>query len=329
VQLGLTYSAHEARYRNLQWQETFGAALDAAPSLVRLGAYWNEIEPVPGVYEFSNLDWLLDQAEARQQRVLLTIGMKAPRWPEYYLPRWLMSGKRLSDDAQVTDKPAIRAAALRVVATTVEHVRGRSNIAAWQVENEPLDPAGPHRWTIGFDFLDDEIALVRAVDFSKRPVVVNMFVETQPVVLVPAERSAILARARQLASVADIVGMDVYPSRTIDARGRAITVGWPSWIWAGLLGELRDVAAQQGKDAWIVEAQAEPWVIAGKTPPTVWPGTSVAPASVSEMLNTFQGAGYRTILLWGVEHWEAKRQLEHDSSWWIGVTALFARSVTA
>ena len=98
VQLGLTYSAREARYRNLPWQETFDAALDAAPSLVRLGAYWNEIEPAPGDYDFSNLDWLLDQAEARQQRVLLTVGMKAPRWPEYYLPRWLTSGKRLSSE---------------------------------------------------------------------------------------------------------------------------------------------------------------------------------------------------------------------------------------
>jgi hypothetical protein len=86
INVGLTFSPREAAYRDLPWRHAFDAALDAAPSLVRVGAYWSEIESTPGEYDFTTLDWLLDRATARQQRVLLTVGMKAPRWPEYYLP---------------------------------------------------------------------------------------------------------------------------------------------------------------------------------------------------------------------------------------------------
>src|SRR5437879_3250823 len=69
--------------------------------------------------------------------------------------------------------------ALRTAA--IGHLRGGQPIAAWQVENEPLDAAGPHRWRISAEFLAEEIALVRRLDADRqRPVVVNTFVDTQP-----------------------------------------------------------------------------------------------------------------------------------------------------
>jgi len=326
LDLGLTFSPREAAYRDLSWRYAFDAALDAAPSLVRLGAYWSEIEAARGHYDFTTLDWLLDRASERQQRVLLTVGMKAPRWPEYYLPAWLSSSLELPDGAQVSDNVDVRSATLAFVRATVAHVRTRDTIAAWQVENEPLDPSGPHAWRIGKDFLAEEVALVRELDTRQRPIVVTTFIETQPVVAWPPARAQMVARSSDALAVADVLGLDVYPSRTVHIGGAAFTVTWPAWLWSDILTELRELATAAGKDAWIVEAQAEPWLTAGRAPPPIWPGTEMAPASTLNVLSWLQAAGYRTVLLWGTEHWEERRAQHQDSSWWATVTNILTES---
>ena len=330
VQVGVTFSPREATYRNLPWREAFNAALDAAPALVRVGVYWNEVEPTPGRYDFSTVDWLLDQASARGQRVLLTVGMKAPRWPEYYFPEWLANRIAIADRGVVSADAQVRAATRALLTASIEHLRDRPLIAAWQVENEPLDAAGPHAWRIDADFLAEEVALVRSLDAARqRPIVVNTFVDTQPGVLLPAARSAIWGRAQTALATADVLGLDVYPSRTMRVFGAELTVRWPAWIWSGLLAQLHELAAGQGKDAWIVEVQAEPWTSAGgRLPPPAWPGAVVAPSSVEPVVGRLEAAGYRTILLWGVEHWEAERSHDQDSSWWIAASAAFGRTTS-
>jgi hypothetical protein len=328
VQVGVTFSPREATYRNLPWQEAFNATLDAAPALVRIGVYWNEVEPTPGSYDFSTVDWLLDQASARGQRVLLTVGMKAPRWPEYYFPEWLANRVTIADRGVASGDPQVRAATRALLTASVEHLRDRPLIAAWQVENEPLDAAGPHAWRIDAAFLAEEVALVRSLDAARqRPIVVNTFVDTQPGVLLPAARSAIWGRAQAALATADILGLDVYPSRTIRVFGSELTVRWPAWIWSGLLAQLHELASARGKDAWIVEVQAEPWTSAGgRLPPPAWPGAVVAPSSVEPVVGRLEAAGYRTILLWGVEHWEAQRSHGQDSSWWTAASAVLGRA---
>lgn len=328
VEVGVTFSPREATYRQLPWQEAFNAALDASPALMRLGVYWNEVESRPGVYDFATIDWLLQQADARHQRVVLGVGIKAPRWPEYYLPDWLSSRLRIGQRGVVSDDAQVRAAARALLSATIEHLRGRSLIVAWQVENEPLDPAGPHLWRISPEFLGEEIALVRSLDSDRhRPVVVNTFVDTQPGILLPRMRSSIWSRAESVLASADVLGLDVYPSRTLHVLGHELTVSWPAWIWSGMLADLHDAAVARGKDAWIVEVQAEPWASAGgHVAPAAWPGAGVAPSSLPGVVGNLEDAGFRTILLWGVEHWEARRSHAQDSSWWTAAAAMFDRS---
>src|SRR5687767_14817772 len=89
IALGFTFSQRQTEYLTLQWDDVFDAALDLSPTIIRLGAYWDEIEPYEGVYDWSTLDAQLDRADERDLDVILTVGMKAPRWPEYFLPSWL------------------------------------------------------------------------------------------------------------------------------------------------------------------------------------------------------------------------------------------------
>src|SRR5689334_13835364 len=101
MRLGLTFSPSNAIARGLAWQSAYQQILDLAPALVRIGAYWSEIEATQGVCDFSTLDWLLDQAQQRQQSVVMSVGMKAPRWPEFYLPAWLGDVSSITPEVQL------------------------------------------------------------------------------------------------------------------------------------------------------------------------------------------------------------------------------------
>jgi Beta-galactosidase len=327
MRIGVTFSQHEATYRDLAWQQAFQSVLEASPAVVRIAAYWNEIEATHGVYDFATLDWLLAQASLRQQKVILSVGMKAPRWPEYYLPAWLKADLHVAEGAEVSRDPRVRSATLEFVRRVTQHVQAQAAVQAWQVENEPLDAAGPNRWSIDADFLSEEVALVRSVDQHGRPVVINTFVETQPLAQVWGSHDALVRRARTVLSTADVLGLDVYPGRTMRIFGHELSVRWPAWIWSGALSQLRTLAIEQGKDAWIVEGQAEPWTIKGKAPPAAWPGAVVEPSSVVGTLSRFQSLGYTTVLLWGAEHWEDARE-RNDDAWWDVMTNVFAAGRT-
>ena len=321
---GFTFSQRQAAYLDLAWRETYRAAIDLAPGTVRLGAYWDEIEPEPARFDFATLDWLLDQAAARDLRIMLTVGMKAPRWPEYYLPAWL--DRRLPKGARVTDEPEVRVQTLDFIRQVTERYRGREVIAYWQVENEPLDPAGPFDWRIGPDFLAEEVALVRALDPRRRPIIGNMFVETSPLALLPAWREAARERARALLERVDILGLDVYPSIGARVLGRDVYLDWSEWGWERQLVELHDLARQAGKPAWIIEAQAEPWEPGRVVYLDAQPARSVRPSTAVRLVRRLQTAGFENILLWGVEYWYMRRQRHRDPDWWQSLPAFFTGS---
>ncbi|MFI5268979.1 MAG: hypothetical protein ACHQ7M_16510, partial [Chloroflexota bacterium] len=248
VSVGFTFSERQANYLDVSWRQAYSAAMDLEPSLVRLAAYWDSIETAPGQYDFSNLDWLLDNTPA-QSSVLLVVGMKAPRWPEYYLPRWLRTSLDLPKGADVAQDPRVREATLRFVAQVVQRERGRANIKYWQVENEPLDPSGPRQWTIDRGFLAEEIGLVRSLDRA-RPIVASMFVDTSPAGVLPPWRGQLQDRARQLLGLADVLGLDVYPVRPISTKSFQLSLKWPVWVWESRVRGLQQLAQAAGKQTW-------------------------------------------------------------------------------
>jgi len=313
---GFTFSKLQADYLGIPWQRAFTDALDElAPALVRLGAYWAECEPRPGQLDFTVLDWLLDQAQARGVPVLLTAGMKAPRWPEYFLPSWLEP--RLTRPAwlaHVSDDRHVREATLDFIAAVVRRYRHRDVVSYWQVENEPPERAGPRRWRIGPDFLASEIALVRRLD-GRRPIVVNVFVRTDPLALLPPWRQRARARAARILGLADILGLDVYPALGARALGQDVSLHWRWWQWEVLLRDLQGVAAARGAPVWIVEAQAEPWEPGRVVYTDAAASRSVTPRTALATFQRLQDVGFGTVLLWGVEHWYARRALHGDATW--------------
>jgi hypothetical protein len=323
-EVGVTFSPRQAEYLGMPWKDTFSAVLGLSPTVVRLGAYWDEIERQPGVYDFSTLDWQLERLPAASYRVVLTVGMKAPRWPEYYLPAWLVRETTVGPRGTISDDPAVREATLRFVEAVVRRYQDHPSIAYWQVENEPLDPAGPRQWRIGAGFLADEVALVRSLDHRERPVILSMFVDTPPPLAgLPPWRSRDEGRARVLLDLADVLGLDLYPSRGIRIFGRDLYLDWSGWAWERPAMTLRQLALDQDKDAWVMEAQAEPWEPARLVYLDGTESRSVGPATAAETFGRLSSGGFGTILLWGAEHWYMRQERHDDPSWLDTLRPLF------
>lgn len=174
VSVGTTFSQVQCEYLELDWKDTYKETLEMNFDVIRLGAYWSRIERKQGVFDFSELDWQLEQARNKDREILLTVGMKAPRWPEYHIPQWLHEKNRSRNGINISENRLIKKHALEFVKQVVIRYSENSNIIAWQVENEPFNRSGPNEWWISEDFLKEEIRIVREIDSRKRPVITNV-----------------------------------------------------------------------------------------------------------------------------------------------------------
>ena len=281
----------------MEWRPAFQRLLELDLDPIRLSAYWTDVER----RGYDDLYWQLDELARAGRSAVLTVGMKAIGWPEFYLPSYLQPSKRARGEI-AGSRPALATGVLDFVQETVERCRGHPALRAWQVENEPLNVSGPHRWWIGTQFLRRELALVRQAD-PGRPVVLNAFAHFNRLLdAVSNPRGQGVPRLLELLLPGDILGLDVY--QRIGRRQLGFDrVARADSAWAAEAERWREEAEEGGREAWITEAQAEPWGPGGF-------GPSDLVAAVEGMLQ----AGYRTILLWGAEHWLA-RAAAGDRGW--------------
>ena len=305
--LGFTLSPRQTEYLALDWGETVKAAMGLSPGLVRLGAYWSEIEVEPGRYDFSALDAALHEVRYPDRQIILTVGMKAPRWPEYYVPVWRQQTQVVSFTAAVVSR------------------YGHNDLVDyWQVENEPFDPSGEHRWRISEELLKEEIALLRRLDRRQRPIIATMWVKTHPLARLDVGQRL---RARRLLSLVDVLGLDVYPSVGQRVMGKNVYVDWSHWYWEAAAARLRRLAERLGKQAWVMEAQAEPWEPGHLVHVDPKPSRSMRPETAVQICERLRRAGFRDILLWGVEHWWMRVVRHRDSTWWDAMGRLYRSRV--
>jgi hypothetical protein len=281
VRLGASFSTRRCAALGLAPQSTFARVLELGFGLIRVSAYWDQIRKDG----YAALDWMLDAAHDARQAVLLTVGMKAIRWPEFYIPPDLQPaprrGGRIGLDSGLTQD------LLAFVSETVARYRDRSEVVAWQVENEPFNRSGPQRWWIEPRLVRREVKSVRDLDL--RPIVLNAFAHFDPRLdeesrprrgLFGTRR---LEPEREILDIADILGLDVYTA----IAGRTSVPDWAESAerWLSTAQQLR-------KTAWITESQAEPW-----------DSSSFAPDDMVAVAAQLLRAGFSTIVLWGCEHW--------------------------
>jgi hypothetical protein len=290
-----------ASFFGLYPRTAFDEVLQLGFGLIRVSAYWDEIS----TRGYDDLDWLLDAAGRASQPVLLTVGMKGIQWPEFYIPCGLVP-RGAADGACISEDRSLQHAVVEFVSETVARYRDRSNLVAWQVENEPFNRSGPHRWWIDTGLVRREIAAVRELDsrqlvvstFAHFNLLSDWFSRPQRSLL---DLAGLVPEQEALGVIGggDALGLDVY--RRIGSRllGMEI-VRTAAADLATSAGRWLQTATQAGKEAWITECQAEPWE---PTRRTYAAPKTLEPPEIEEIYTQLSAAGFTTILLWGCEYW--------------------------
>jgi len=100
---------------------------DLGAKKIRIPIYWDLVESQRGQYDFSDVDWQLNEAAKRNSEIILVVGQKVPRWPECAIPEWA------NRDDQIRKREL-----LRFIDISVDRYKNRPEVKFWQVENEPF-----------------------------------------------------------------------------------------------------------------------------------------------------------------------------------------------
>jgi len=315
TQLGISFRPLQAEALGLDPGAALAALLEYPFQVIRLAAYWNQLEPEPGQFRPSQLDRALDAAERAGRQVVIGVGaVKNSGYPEFFVPPHHLD-RPLREHSLVTpdEHPALLDAAIAFITRVVTRYAGHEAITAWQVEHEAVDPLGvEHSWRLSEAFAAAEVAAVRAAD-PGRPVLMNGFLPAStPVALMQGWRTRDQGDSLAVAlRLADIVGLDVYPRHALASVG-------PLTVYLDGSGRrpqqrrrerLLDRARAAGRRLMVTEGQAEPWE-AVTTPPSPAGRAmySCRPEDViTNYTRTLRWAGERSVLeaylFWGAEYW--------------------------
>lgn len=291
-EFGATFSKKFAQELELDFKETYQAILDDLKvRYLRLPAYWDEIEKEDGVYDFDDMDYLVNEASARDAKIIISLGRRQPRWPECHSPAW-------------TNKKSVaknQASLLKLIETVVLRYKNNPNIIYWQVENEPF--LGTFGVCPKFDemFFEREIALVKSLD--SRPVIIT--------------GSGEMSSFRKEAKAGDVLGVTMY---------RVVYNNWFGYVryfFPNSFYRLKTyLAGVKPSEAINMELQTEPWVPQGKmiylTQKQIDKSMSLKQfrANLQYAINT----GFKQTYVWGVEWWYWQKLYGNEAYWEIGKT---------
>lgn len=295
---GVNFSQKQAQNLRLDWQEVYLALLDDLQiKNLKLATYWDLIEPEEGEYNFEDLDWQIKEAEKREVKILVVMGMKNPRWPECHIPAW----------ANGLDKEKQQEKILNLIEKIVLRYRDSSTIKYWQVENEPFFPFGDCPWR-DKKFLMKEIELVKQLDLQKRPVIISD----------SGEGSLWIAAAR----VGDMVGTTMYEKVWFRQFGAYVRYPFPPTFYNRKAQIIKNLF---NKEVICIEFQAEPWC-----PQHVLADCSMEEQQKTMSLEQFQKdiefakkTGLKEFYLWGGEWMYWMKAKQNQPEIWDEVKKLF------
>jgi hypothetical protein len=286
---GVTFSQKQADYLNSDWKTNYLAILDDLKvKKIRLAVYWDLVQKNPSSYDFSDLNWQLDEAQKRGVKVILAIGRRVPRWPECHIPQW----------AQNLPEKEQEKALLNYLDTIVTTYRGNKTLEMWQVENEPsLNMFGncPKR---SRSFTKEEVKLVKSIDPSHSVMTTD---------------SGELATWLRNINLTDYLGTSVY--RTV-YNNHFGYINYGHFL-PPIFYKIRTKIIGKNTDQIIIsELQGEPW-----------PPGSIKESGYSEIAKSMNEQkfiqnieyakflGFSDIYLWGVEWWFFEKNKGNNYYW--------------
>ncbi len=289
INYGITFSPKFAVQLNMDWKETYIKMLDDLKAkYIRIPSYWDQLQPETSKNDFSSTDFMLEEADKRGVKVILTLGERQFRWPECYIPSW---AKNLS----INDR---HQKLLEFVKTVVEKYRSSDVITGWEVENEPLlESFGSGCDKPDKNFLKTETELVKSLD--KRPVILTD----------SGELGSWVTPMR----LSDIFGTTVYRSVYNKTFGFLKYPTLP-YFYNLKSNVVRSLFAPNNQKTIIIELQAEPW-----SPNNGLVNTNIDQQvelfgvdNLKDNVNFARSTGFDEVYLWGVEWWYFMDQKGHS-----------------
>ena len=288
---GTTFIASYAQYLGLDPSQTLHAILtDLKISNIRLVSYWDQIEPSPGQYNFTELDSEFAQAQAANVPVTLAVGLRQPRWPECHMPSWATNEPTNVWEPQLYS----------FMSAVVNRYKVNPDLQSYQLENEYFLKAFGGCTNYSRDRLVYEYNLVKKLDPNHT-------------IMVSRSNNALGTPIN--APTPDVYGVSIYKrvwDQTITHRYFEYPI--PAWFYGFLAGVTEIV---KGKNTVIHELQAEPW------PPTDMVSASQAeqaksmnPTILKSRFEYGKATGIKTMDLWGAEWWYYEKVIFHNPGDW-------------
>ncbi len=289
----VTFSQKQTKSLDLDWKEVYLALLDDLKvKKIRIIAYWDLIEPKEDKYDFTDLDWQIAKAEEKGAKLVLTIGMKTPRWPECHIPVWLEW------------RPAAKEKLLAYIKKIVNRYKNSSAISAWQVENEPFFKFGECPKS-NKALLEKEIVLVKSLD--NRPIIVSDTGEW-----------SFWTRAGKYG---DMVGITIYRKLWFEPFKNYVKYPFPPAFYykrAKLIKKIFD------KEVICLELQAEPWgPTFVKDMPLQEQKKTMDLEKFKKNIEFAKKTGLSRFYFWGAEWWYWLKEKQGDPEIWNEAMKLF------
>ncbi|MDD4606941.1 MAG: cellulase family glycosylhydrolase [Patescibacteria group bacterium] len=290
IEYGVNFSQKYAQELDLDWREAYLAILeDLQVKKIRLIAHWDLIEKDWGIYDFSDLDWQIQQAEQFGTEIVLAIGHRVPRWPECHWPDWTAN---LSADDR-------NRRVILLLENIVKRYKDSPAIVAWQVENEPFLKVFGECPPPDENFYQYEVDLIRSLD--NRPIVVT--------------ESGELSTWLKGSKFADYLGTSVYRITWNPIWGYFRYPLPPAYYY--LKTQLVKLFRPDLKNVIVTEMQMEPWL----------PGTKMLYTPLEEQYRSMDlkqfnknlkyssRIGLTPVYFWGAEWWYWLKECGDDSFW--------------
>ncbi len=312
--LGITFRPQQVQAFGLEMRPTLNKLLEYPLQIVRLGAYWNKMEPENGRFDTTELDWQIDTIEKTGAKIILCVGaLKTFGYPEYFIPHHYMP-KPFPDATLITPikHKELLLGANNFISRIVDRYKNRQSIIAWQLENEPADPLpSAHYWRISADFLKEELNALRVCDQTK-PVMINGFLATSLFIRIGAawltrDQGNSLDLAKGLS---DIIGVDYYPRIAISpVASETMYLDTSKVFWGqGDRNNLANWSRSHNQKFMVAEGQSEPWELTVIPPsPQHYALYSCTPQNLIENYNFWASCAecrpMYSYLFWGAEYW--------------------------
>lgn len=288
---GYTFAKRQCTWLGIDWRETLDKLNYPELEIVRIGAYWHKIEPKEDQYDFTDIIEPLEILKKQGKKVIVTVGMKAPRAPEYFIPRYIKDKGNYKIPNIISNRYlAIRC--LKFIEQTVKELRSFENIIYWQIENEPFVSQKRDKRYITPGFLQEEINLVKELD--NREIIINMWSND-------SNLKKNIRTIQQLENI-NLIAHDIYPQQPyLDFLPFIDLYKGPSTSPESFNLEFKRLNEFGVKSA-ITELQTEPWEATWHKKGSA-EIKSINLEKIKKNISNYDKLELEFTLLWGAEYW--------------------------